>query len=309
MNIAIIGIGGVGGYFGGKLTQLLKQDKDLNISFIARGKHLEEINKNGLLLDSDEGQMICRPDLATDRIEDLPDPDLCLVCVKSYDLDSAMTRLKPKIKDTTMILPLLNGVDIYERIRRIIPNGIVFPSCVYVGTHIEKPGKVTQRGGASAIIFGKDPRNSLTPDALFDLFNKANIKYKWTDDPYTEIWNKFVFIASFGLVTANFNKTIGEVLKSPELLKYTEDIMEEIIGIAARKKVRVNRSVIDDTFAKAKAFPFEAKTSFQRDFEIKSKPDERDLFGGTIIRMGKEAGVKTETTGKIYNSIQKNKPV
>jgi 2-dehydropantoate 2-reductase len=307
MNIAVIGIGGVGGYFGGKLTQLLKDDKNLNIYFIARGDHLKEIQKNGLVLDSDDGEFICHPTKATDNISELPMLDLCLICVKGYDLDKTMPLLKDKISGKTMILPLLNGVDVYERIRKSIDTGVLFPSCVYVGTHIEKPGKVTQRGGTRTIHFGNDPKNGFIDPAIFDLFKKADIKYIRLDEPYTEIWSKFVFIAAYGLVTANFDKTIGEVVASDELSSYTKKIMHEISAIARERGVSLPESIENDSFAKGKNFPFEAKTSFQRDFENMDKPDERDLFGGTIIRMGIESGIATETTKEIYESIQKKK--
>jgi 2-dehydropantoate 2-reductase len=308
MNLSIIGMGGVGGYFGGKLAQLLKDDKNMNINFISRGRHLEEIQKNGLILDADGAEMVCRPSLATDRIQDLPPQDLCLVCVKAYDLDNAMRLIKPRIKDSTMLLPILNGVDIYERIRAVISNGIVFPSCVYIGTHIEKPGKVVQKGGAGTIIFGKDPANDFTPEVVFDLFNKAGIKYKWTKDPYAEIWGKYVFIASFGLVSADSGKTLGEILRSAELSKSVGNIMAEIVEIAGRKRIDLPKNIIEDTFAKAKTFPAETKTSFQRDFEASGKPDERDLFGGAVIRMGKLSGAKTEATEAVYRSIMEKKP-
>jgi 2-dehydropantoate 2-reductase len=143
MNIAIIGIGGVGGYFGGKLTRLLEIERGINVYFIARNEHLEAIKRNGLLLDSDEGRFICKPTAAISDISQLPPLDFCLVCVKGYDLKKALIQLKPKISANTMVLPLLNGVDIYERIRLVIQNGVVFPSSVYVATHIEKPGQVT----------------------------------------------------------------------------------------------------------------------------------------------------------------------
>ncbi len=307
MNIAVIGTGGVGGYFGGKLAQLLLVDKSLKIYFIARGRHLEEIKKNGLILDADEGQLICRPTSAADDISELPELDICLICVKSYDLYNVLIRLKSKITDKTMILPLLNGVDIYERVRSVIKNGIVFPSCVYVGTHIEKPGKVTQRGGACTIHFGKDPLNKNPDPLIFELLQKANIKYSWTDDPYAEIWSKFIFIASFGMVTANYDKTLGEVMKSEELSGYVKDIMNEIYQIALKKKISLPAAIIEDSYMKGNKFPPETKTSFQRDYEDKLRPDERDLFGGTIIRFGEQSGIKTGTTNRIYESLQKNK--
>jgi 2-dehydropantoate 2-reductase len=307
MNIAVIGIGGVGGYYGGKLTQLLNDDNDLKIFFIARNQHLNEIKRGGLILDTDDGQMICFPTLATDNISELPQIDFCLLCVKSYDLVSVLIQLKPKITNKTMILPLLNGVDIYERIRAIIQNGIVFPACVYIGTHIEKPGKVVQRGGAGKIIFGKDPQNSCVDPALFDFLQKSKIKYNWTDDPSAEIWGKYIFIASFGMVTAYSNKTIGEVLQSEMLSRYVKNIITEIYQIALAKQILLPQTIVDDSYMRGNRFPYDAKTSFQRDYENKDKPDERDIFGGAIIRMGEQLGIKTETTKMIYDSIQKNK--
>lgn len=307
MNIAVIGIGGVGGYFGGKLTQLLHDDKKLNIYFVARNQHLNEIQKNGLILDTDEYELICKPTKVTDNISELPILDFCLICVKSYDLDKILISLKEKISTKTMLLPLLNGVDIYERIRNIINNGIVFPSCVYIGTHIEKYGKVTQRGGACIIYFGKDPNNSYVNPVIFDLFKKSKIKYNWLDNPYTEIWSKYIFIASFGLVTAGFNKTIWEVLLSNELSNYVKLIISEIVAIANKKRIVLPASIEIDSYEKGRKFPLNTKTSFQRDFEYKEKPDERDLFGGTIIKMGNELGISTDTTKKIYDLIQRKK--
>lgn len=309
MNIAVIGIGGVGGFFGGKITQLLKGESGLNVHFIARGLHLEEIRRNGLLLDTDDGEFICRPTSATDDISVLPEIDLCLVCVKSYDLEKAMIKLKEKVNDKTMILPLLNGVDIYERIRSVIKNGVVFPSAVYIGTYIERPGKVTQRGGACKILFGKDPSNDYAAPALFNLFDSAGIKYELSGNPYTAIWSKFIFIAPFGLVCARHNKTIGEVMKSDGLTEIVKDIMREISSIAAKKGIELPSDIIDKTYISARNFPFDTKTSFQRDVENVNKPDERDLFGGAIIRMGKEIGVATPVTEAVYNEICAMKPL
>jgi len=309
MNVAVIGVGGVGGYFGGKLTQLLKSDSTLNVSFVARGDHLREIQRNGLILDSDRGEMICVPTMAAGRVSDLPAPDLCLVCVKSFDLENVLYMLKGKISDRTILLPLLNGVDIYERIRRVIKNGIILPSCVYVGTHIEKAGRVTQRGGSCTIHFGKDPVDDYMDYKIFDLFEKAGIKYSWMRDPYTEIWSKYIFIASFGLVTAAYDKTLGEVMESEDLSHHVKSVMKEIVNIAAAKSISFSGSVIEDAFMKGGKFPFDTKTSFQRDFADKNKFDERDLFGGTLIRMGHESGIETPVAEFIYDILQREKPI
>ncbi len=314
MNIGVIGVGGVGGYFGGKLTSLLKQEcwLDLNVFFVARNKHLEAINKNGLILSTvDEGEMICRPTLSTDNIDELPELDLCLLCVKSYDLDKVLESLNAKIKPQTQIIPLLNGVDIYERIRTVISQGIVYPACVYVGTHIESYGKVVQNGGSCTILFGKDPAHpEAFPQIIFDLFNAASIKHQWCDNnPYSEIWSKYIFIAAYGMVTAGENKTVGEVLESDELRPLVLGIMNEIVAIGKKQEVSLPDTIIADSLNKASNFPYETRTSFQRDFEQMDKSDERELYGNTIIRLGERVGVQTPITRQIQNKLDQTKGV
>ncbi len=307
MKIGVIGTGGVGGYFGGKLCFFNNNEND--IYFIARNEHLKEIQKNGLILDSDDGEFICKPAMATDKISELPVLDLCFLCVKGYDIETVLKELVPKVAERTIIIPLLNGVDIYERTRKIIKNGVVLPACVYVGTHIESPGIVKQRGGSCTIHFGNDPENSYFDDNIFKLLNKSKIKYSWIPDPFVEIWSKFMFIASYGMVTARYGKTIGEVLESDEMSDSVKNVMNEIYDIARCKKINLPETIVSDSFEKGKKFPYETKTSFQRDFETVSKKDERDLFGGAILRMGSEYNVKTAETGILYDALNRIKSI
>lgn len=311
MNIGIIGVGGVGGYFGGKLTKLLNQNtnRDLKIYFIARNKHLEEIKNNGLIISTiDEGELICRPTLATDNFDELPKLDLCLFCVKSFDLDSMLKEVQSKIKDETEIIPLLNGVDIYERIRAVISNGVIYPSCVYVGTHIERPGKITQNGGSCTILFGQDPqRPTVYPKKVLELFTEAGIKHKWCENPYEEIWSKYIFISAYGMVTASENKTLGQILENKELSETVKRIMEEIVEVAKSRGVKLPTNIVEDSYQKGKIFPYEAKTSFQRDLEQKNKLDERELFGDTIIRLGGSNGVSTPQTKLVNDKLESMK--
>lgn len=311
MNIGVIGVGGVGGYFGGKLAKLLEQDagEELRVYFVARNKHLEEIRRKGLILNTaDEGEQICRPTLTTNDFDDLPALDLCLLCVKSYDLNSTLKSVKGKIKSNTDIIPLLNGVDIYERIRKIIPNGTLYPLCVYVGTRIERPGKVAQDGGSCKIFLGEDPQHQgLIPHRILDLFDASKVKYTWCDDIYQEIWSKYIFIAAYGMVTASENKTLGQIMETEDLSKMVISIMSEIAEIAKKQDISLPADIVQESFKKAKSFPYETKTSFQRDFEQKDKPDERDLFGDTIIRLGEALGVETPTSRLVNDKLWKLK--
>ncbi|HEX7862992.1 MAG TPA: 2-dehydropantoate 2-reductase [Verrucomicrobiae bacterium] len=307
-NLAVIGVGGVGGFFGGKLCQLIPEG--LRVAFIARGEHLRAIRDHGLLLSTEsEGDLVYRPTLATDRVEDIQNADLILLCVKEFDLRSALLRLKPIVRPATIILPLLNGMDVYERVRTIIANAVVLPACVYVGTHIERPGKITQRGGACKILFGPDPaRPDFDPAPLLDLFTRANIKHEWTTRVQQEIWTKFIFICAYGTVTAAHDKSVGEVFASDELRAEVRALMDEIVTLALAQKIELPPDVIDTSLAKAKAFPFETKTSFQRDFERLDKPDERNLFAGAVIQRAAEKNNPTPATARLFGILNTLKP-
>jgi len=307
-TIWIYGVGGVGGYFGGKLAGSFERNHETGkrVFFIARGEHLDAIKKGGLILNTVEQDGIrCMPYQATDSTEAIPDPDLCLLCVKSYDLDAAVQSLVGKVKDKTIVVPLLNGIDIHERVRKILKTGIVLPACAYVGTHIEKPGTITQKGAPGIILCGKDPAfKNFNHEPLIALFADAKIEFKWVEDPFPAIWEKFIFIAAFGLVTAYSGKTLGAVTADPELRGLAEKIMGEIVAIAKKKRISLPAGIAETSIGKAGNFPFETKTSYQRDIETKDKRNEGDLFGATIIRMGKEAGIPTPITQRIYEKIE-----
>jgi 2-dehydropantoate 2-reductase len=292
-NTCIFGVGGVGGVFGGKIAHMIAHEKDTDrkVFFIARGEHLEEIKRSGLILNTPEDRgILCKPTLATDNIADIPQPDLYLMCVKGYDLDDATLTIKKNIGNNTLVIPLLNGVDIYERIRKNLDTGIVLPACVYIGALIERPGVATHAGGPGLIICGKDPNlPNFNPKGVIDFFEHASINFTWNDDPFPALWQKYVFIAGYGLVTAYTVKTIGQVLSDPEAKEMARKVMEEIAAVAKKKGVTVAS---------------ETKTSYQRDIEAKSKRNEGDLFGGTIIRLGKELGVPTPVTESLYSKIQ-----
>ncbi len=307
-NIAFLGVGGVGGYFGGKMTQLLNTNApDINIYFIARGKHLNAIKQNGLTLKTKtEGILKCLPTLATDNCEELPKLDICFICVKQYDLEDAIKKILPKLDSNTKIIPLLNGIDIYDRIRKITDKGIIFPACVYVGTHIKSYGVVEQNGGACTITFGQDPNHKdINADDVCELMSKAKIKFEWSSQHIEAIWSKYMFIAAYGLVTASENKILGEVLDNEESSKRVKGIMKEIESISKAENITLPENIVDTSYLMAKNFPYEAKTSFQRDFELKDRPDERELFGQTIIDLGEKHGIDTTVVKSVYQELHK----
>jgi 2-dehydropantoate 2-reductase len=308
LNVCVIGVGGVGGYFGGKLAHAFssKPDSSVNIFFVARGKHLEAIKQNGLVLKSSEfGSISCRPTLATESMEDLPPIDLFLICVKGYDLMAVATSMRDQIKQNTVILAPLNGADIRERLREKIRTGMILPACVYISSRIEEPGVVVHIGKAAKMIFGRDPdRPDYTPDELFRLFEKASIDYEWKEDANPAIWEKYMFIASFGLISARYNRTLGEILEEPSLREEVVRIVKEIWAIALKKNIGLPDGIVDLSLKKATIFPRDTQTSLQKDIHQKKGKSELDLFGGTIIDLGKKLGLPTPTTNKIYRELE-----
>lgn len=309
-TIGVLGVGGVGGYFGAKLCRLQGPEGPLKIVFIARGEHLREIRRNGLRLTSEhEGEVVGHPSLATDDFRDLPPLDLCLVCVKAFDLPAALAGLAPGVRDETILLPLLNGVDVHARVREVIHRGVVLPSCVYVGTHVEAPGRVRQKGGACRILFGSDPsRPGFDPRGILGVLHQAGIQATWTADVQSELWRKFIFIAAYGLVSAACGKTLGEITSDEGLKREVRAIMAEAEAVARAAAVGLPEDIVEMSLRKALDFPPEAKTSFQRDFERLDKADERDLLGGTLIRLGKQWRVEMPQTRAVMDLLERRKP-
>jgi len=309
LNIGIIGVGGVGGYFGGKLAHRFSAmpDASVNIFFAARGKHLEAIKKDGLIVKSPEfGSITCRPTLATDRINDLPEIDIFLICVKGYDLMDVAISIRDRIEEKTVIMAPLNGADIRERLRNEIKNGVILPACAYLSSYVEGPGVIIHIGAPGRIIFGRDPDHpDYTPHEAFRIFEESSINYEWKDDANPAIWEKYIFIASFGLISARYNRTLGEILEGTSLKEKVIGIMNEIYSIALKKKIGLPDRIVDLSLKKAAMFPRETQTSLQRDIHQKKGKSELELFGGTIVDLGKELGIPTPTTEKIYRELEK----
>jgi 2-dehydropantoate 2-reductase len=307
--IGVIGVGGVGGYYGSKLCRLISEQGH-KVYFIARGPHLAAIRKDGLSVrTAAEGDWLSRPTLATDDFRDLPVLDTCLLCVKSYDLREIVQQLRPCLSGDTAIIPLLNGIDICDRMRRESDVGYIYPACTYIGVHISAPGKIYQQGGDCKILIGSDARSAdASPHFLFELFKQCGIQFEWCEDISSVLWRKYLFIAAFGMVMAGFDKTLGQVMETPELSQYVQAIMAEIAALAQNQGIVLPADITDATYRQGRNFAYEAKTSFQRDYENANKPDERDLFGDTILRMGRSSGIETPVTRKLRDLLEQRKP-
>jgi 2-dehydropantoate 2-reductase len=222
----------------------------------------------------------------------------------------ALFNLQSKIGENAFVVPFLNGIDVYSRVRSVIKNGIVFPNKISFGTRILGPGKVSQRGGDRRILLGPDPQHpEFLPNELFAVFEEAKIEFAWTTSIQSEIWKKFIFISGYALVSAAFNKTMREILDDAEARKVTEEIIFEAISIANGLGVSLPADIAQQSLLRAQDFPRDAKTSFQRDFERPDKMDERDLFAGSMIRLADDLGIEIPKTKKILAFLEQSKPL
>jgi 2-dehydropantoate 2-reductase len=249
---------------------------------------------------------VYRPDFVSDTPEALPEQKLIVLCVKGYDLARACESLRPIVTPETLIMPLLNGIDIYERIREALPSGMVLPSCIYISAIREEPGFSVHAGGKGNIIAGEDPlHRKFNPALLASRMATAGIPFDWQADAFPALWRKYLFIASYGLVTGMSGKSFGQILEDPGLSAAVRSILGEIYALSLAKGVALPDSVLEESFENARNFPYEATTSFARDLAAAGKPNEADLFGGTILRLGEELGVPTPATRAAHEAVLK----
>ena len=308
-HIVIIGLGGVGGYFGFKINQTNETDKKQHISFVARSKTYETVKEKGLtLLSSEHRNSVTKPDAIFQNISEIHNPDLVFICVKEYDLENVCNQLSKVIKKDAILLPMMNGADIYDRIRKIIPNNIILPSCVYIASHIKEKGIVEHKGKAGKLIFGKDPKNtSENIDWIVNLIKSSKIDFEFKENSLVDIWTKFIFIASFGLITAKYNSSIGAVCSIKLQKEEATKIMVEIKLIADKKGIYLQDDIISKTFEKASTFPPKTPTSLQLDVNSGKDDNELELFAGAIINYGKEMNIHTPFTESVYQEIKAKK--
>ncbi len=303
MRIGIVGIGGVGGYFGGKLTREYGQSGQHEIIFIARGEHLKAIQKNGLQLFTREGNYIARPTIATDNSAQAGIFDLVFFCVKSYSLESSAREFSANINKNTVVIPLLNGVNSAERLRAVLPEANVLSGSVYIVTLIEKPGVVRQKDGACKLIFGTDDESAEKYQYILDILLQAKIDAKLTDKISEVLWMKYLLMCPLGSLTSATGKTYGAIMADPLLRQKLRGMMQEVTTVARTSKIYLPENAVDKTLELAGSFAYDTKTSMQMDRE-KGKQTEIDTLTAYICQAGKEFGIPTPLHDEIYAQLK-----
>jgi len=304
MNIVIYGAGGVGGYFGARLAQAGN-----NVTFIARGKHLEVILKKGLQLKSYKGDYLVHPVKATSTISEVKDIDLVLICVKTWQLEEVAENIKPILNEKTMIISLLNGVENVDVLLKVISKRNILGGLCKVVSKLEDYGVINHLSYEPTIVFGElDNVKSERAIHLEKLFLNAGITTKLTSDIQREIWTKFLFITTISAIGALTRATVGEMISSPQIKEMMYKTALEILAVAKAKGVYLPNNILEKQFRLIESQPFETTSSLQRDM-MAGKPSELEAQNGAIVKMGKKLGIPTPINSFIYHCLlpQENK--
>lgn len=304
-KIIIAGIGGVGGYFGGLLANHFYDNENVEISFVARGEHLKEIQKNGLKVIKGENEFIAKPHIATDNIAEIGIVDFIVIATKSYDLETIIQQLRPCINQDTIVLPLLNGVDSKERIKNILPDNIVLDGCVYIVSRLKQYGVIENSGNIQTLYFGLDNIVNEKLLLLESLFKEANIEASLSSNISTIIWEKFIFISPTATATSYFDESIGEVLSDKEHYETIMELIEEVKQIAKAKQIIVSDDITEKTLKKLKALPFETTSSMHTDFKNKKSNNELQSLTDYVLREGMKYNLETPIYNKTYAELQR----
>ncbi len=302
MNVAVVGLGGIGGYYGGKLALRYGGSTEHRIVFIARGEHLTAIREKGLRLMTVEGDFTVAPHLATDRPDEAGACDLVLFCVKGYDMEAAAAGLLPLLHEKTVILPLLNGVDISQRLRALLSKGVVLSGCVHISTFIETPGVIRQVGGTCQLFFGPDDGKTEAYGPLEDFLKAANIKAELSAEIAVRLWTKYIFMSPMAGVTSLTGKTFGGVMADEKASKMVRGLMGELACLAHAKGITLPTDSIEAAIEKAVRYRYETKSSMQLDYE-RGRRTEMDTFIGYVVRAGRALGLPMPMYEELYTAL------
>jgi len=298
MKIAVIGVGGLGGYYGGLLAQAGHE-----VAFIARGAHLAALREKGLQVMSVHGDFHVAPVRATDLLQEIGPVDLVLVCVKTPAVEAAAKAALPGVGTDTVVMGLQNGIDAAERIGAVVGMDRVLGAVTYIAASIEAPGVIRQISDFRRIVLG-ELDGSITPrvQRIVESLGRMGIAVEATDDIRRVLWEKFVFIAGFSGVGALTRLEVGDYRAVPEARALMTSLMREVETLARANGFDLAPDVVDQAIARIDGAAPAMKPSMQRDVEA-GRPSELESMIGVIARKGRCLGVPTPTADMMYASL------
>jgi len=298
MNIVVIGAGGVGGYFGGKLTQT-----NHSVTFLVRGETLKIIKERGLQVNSFSGNFHVRPRV-TDDYKVIENADLVILAVKSWQIEGIAEKIKHHLKETTTVLPLQNGADNADRLSVILNPSTVIAGLCKIVSKIESPGIIEHFGYEPEIIFGEI--TNVRSERMLEIknaFDMAGIKNRISENIQRDVWLKFLFIASISALGALTRSVLGVMREDDYLRAIMVRTAEEIVSIGQAMGIELGSSDIAACFEVIDKLAAETTMSLQRDM-MESRPSELENFNGYIVHQGDRLDIDTPVNDFIYYSLR-----
>jgi len=298
MEVLVMGVGGVGGYFGGLLGKAGHR-----VTAIARGAHLEALQSTGLRVETVVEDDFLVPVHALHTPEPGHSADLVIMAVKSYDLDDAVQRIRPAVGPNTTILTLLNGVESGEKLAKVYGPERVLDGLVYIESFIKAPGVVAQIGGPRRAVFGnRNGANGAREQHLLGEFTAAGWNVELADNAIGALWTKFAYLGP----NAAFNTVTGlnssQLCKSTDCMGLMRSMVEEYVAVGNAEGAQLPATLVDDLVDRFQN-PIIGVTSMRRD-RLVGKRIEVDALVTSVIRRGEIAGIPTPVTAMMNALLQ-----
>ena len=298
MRIAIFGTGGAGSRFG---AQLASAGED--VVFIARGEHLRAMQTKGLRLETPEDDILIHPAESSDDPAHVGKVDLVVLGVKTWQVKEAARAMKPMIGQETFVLPLQNGIEAATQLTEVLGAERVVGGLCGTLSRIEAPGHIRSIGRVHFVRFGElENAPSKRTIELRKVFQRAGVDVEVPSDINAALWEKFLFVVSFGGVGAVTRSPIGVTRTLPETRQMLENCMHEIYAVARGHQISLSDGVIERTMEFVDSLDPSGTASLQRDI-ADGRPSELEAWNGAVVRAGKEVGVATPLHEFIYHSL------
>jgi 2-dehydropantoate 2-reductase len=297
MRIAVMGAGAVGAYFGAKLATAANE-----VSFIARGAHLEAMQRHGLSIESSDGNFQIRDAVFTADPTVVGVVDMLLFCVKSYDTIEAAKTIAPLIGPRTQILALQNGVDNADKIAQIVGNKSPLAGVVYIGAQLLRPGIIKHSAGGR-IVFGElDGEVRETTRSVAQALSVAKIPCEISAEIRKAQWRKLLWNAPFCAISCLIRGTVKDIIESDSLRQLAIDCMLEVREAAAAQGIDLEPGLLDETLQFSKSLG-DFKPSMLQDLEA-GKPLECEAFNGIVVDILRRAGKAAPTSRVFYGALK-----
>ncbi len=298
MRIAIIGAGGVGGYFGARLQQAGE-----DVAFVARGAHLAALRRDGLTVESPLGDIHLPRVNVTGTAADIGQADIVLLCVKLWDMDAAVRAIAPLVGPDTGIISFQNGVQKDDVLRAAFGDMPVMGGIAQIGASIDRPGVIKHIGTMQRLVFGEyDGRPSARATALVDACRRGGIDAELGDDMRRIIWEKFVFLIGLSGATATMRATIGPIRSNPRTRAFLLDAMRETVAVGRALGVALPADYADLRLTFVDGLPGTMTSSMHHDLQRGKRLEVRWL-AGVVVQLGERAGVPTPVNRAVWDVL------